>query len=370
MRYICFSITYLLISCSVSEIPRSSTYTDALVAELSISIFTEHVHPELVNSVCSSCHSSSAKKEQYPPFADQDASKAHQVIMRENKVDFNNIPKSRLVTKKHNCGDDCDATAEKFLQAITTWKNKLTVALQASKRDGDTLVTVPFDLKNNSSLRYEIGSLIDKEYGGGAIMMDVAVAPLTQGEGYALTDIQIKTYKHPVFIKGIKSLINGLPDSRNSSLSRIGCAIKPPESQIIEGSATVSVDDINAENLISFEFEELRIAKAQDELCDGSGVVGQEKDDSDSESTPGGDQLAAKRNEFDNTIVGIINRTCSGRGCHGGNGGTQQSYSTFDAAWTGRGRIIERVENNTMPIGGRQFAGNERQTLLDWLQDP
>jgi hypothetical protein len=89
--------------------------------QISIQAFRETVHP-ITRANCVGCHGVS----QSPLHAVEDAEVAHDALINNAKVDFNNIPNSRLVQKLknefHNCWDDCDISSSEMQAAITEWK--------------------------------------------------------------------------------------------------------------------------------------------------------------------------------------------------------------------------------------------------------
>lgn len=78
---------------------------------------------------CASCHS-----EIQPKHASSDAKEAHDAAL--TKVNFNNIPASRLVAKlrdeNHNCWSDCSENAAQMQKAIEAWSASRGVVESAS----------------------------------------------------------------------------------------------------------------------------------------------------------------------------------------------------------------------------------------------
>lgn len=90
----------------------------------SVTAFSQTVHP-LTTANCVNCHGSF----QPPLHAVADATQAHNEVMNTFKVDFNNIPNSRLALKLregHNCWSDCNANADQMEAAITEWQRLMT----------------------------------------------------------------------------------------------------------------------------------------------------------------------------------------------------------------------------------------------------
>ena len=106
-------------------------------AAISYEAFEETVYP-VTRANCVSCHAT-----QQPAHASPDVKVAHDAIISNFKVNFDNIPSSRMVKKlrddNHNCWGDCEDNALEMETAITDWKNVI--------KDSGTTVTPPNDTK-------------------------------------------------------------------------------------------------------------------------------------------------------------------------------------------------------------------------------
>ena len=75
----------------------------------------------ITRSNCISCHSSIQ-----PMHASDNYREAHDILVSQKKVNFDNIPASRIVAKlrgeNHNCWSDCEDNAKEMENAIATWK--------------------------------------------------------------------------------------------------------------------------------------------------------------------------------------------------------------------------------------------------------
>lgn len=89
-------------------------------SEASYETFQKSVY-SITRSNCISCHSSIQ-----PMHASDDYREAHDILVTQKKVNFDNIPSSRIVAKlrgeNHNCWSDCEANAREMENAIATWK--------------------------------------------------------------------------------------------------------------------------------------------------------------------------------------------------------------------------------------------------------
>ena len=88
-------------------------------ASISYQAFSTTVYP-ITCARCVSCHAT-----QQPAHASPDVAKAHDAIISNFKVNFLNIPTSRMVKKlrddNHNCWSDCEANALEMEAAIGEW---------------------------------------------------------------------------------------------------------------------------------------------------------------------------------------------------------------------------------------------------------
>lgn len=94
---------------------------------ISIQAFSTTVQP-LTRNNCINCHGSF----QTPLHAVADPTQAHDAVVDAFKVNFDNIPNSRMVLKlrdeAHNCWGDCAANADEMTMAIQNWKSTVDAA--------------------------------------------------------------------------------------------------------------------------------------------------------------------------------------------------------------------------------------------------
>ena len=270
--------------------PRNHQDLTAVDAQkVSVDAFAQHTLPVL-KEMCAGCHGNT----QAPLFAVNDAEQAHRAIIEGDKVSFDNISNSRLVLRltadKHNCVDDCQADGEKFIAAITAWKNereKYSTEIFAA-----SMVTDSFNPRGTKRLRYDIGKLVSDQYDDETIMLQADIKPLDSGGGYVLSNLQIETSSEPVYVKGIKPVVNGVWNQLNSSLTRVACAAHPPASKLADfADSTIIVEDMKADHQLSFSFTEIRIAAAGDQNCEQG----------DSMTTAEEEAFQQKKNEFNQT---------------------------------------------------------------------
>ncbi|WP_408096434.1 hypothetical protein ACJVC5_15450 [Peredibacter sp. HCB2-198] len=89
-------------------------------SEASYEAFQKSVY-SVTRSNCISCHSNIQ-----PMHASDNYHEAHDILVSQQKVNFENISASRIVAKlrgeNHNCWSDCEENAQEMERAIETWK--------------------------------------------------------------------------------------------------------------------------------------------------------------------------------------------------------------------------------------------------------
>jgi hypothetical protein len=92
-------------------------------SEASYKAFEKTVYP-ITRSYCISCHTT-----QEPMHAADDVRVAHDAVIKGFKVNFSNIPSSRMVLKlrdlNHNCWSDCAENADEMEAAISEWNDAI-----------------------------------------------------------------------------------------------------------------------------------------------------------------------------------------------------------------------------------------------------
>lgn len=103
------------------EPSSGSTLSTSEVKAISIEAFKTTVYP-ITRARCIACHGTT----QTPLHASANVETAHNVLVDNFKIDFNNMASSRMVLKlkndRHNCWGDCSQNATAMLEAITEWK--------------------------------------------------------------------------------------------------------------------------------------------------------------------------------------------------------------------------------------------------------
>ena len=106
-------------------------------AASSLQAFERTMYP-ITRARCASCHSTA----QQPLHASASTTTAHNAVINSYKVDFANIPNSRMVQKLregHNCWGSCTSNAMEMQLAIEDWKDLMsTTSTTGSSSGGGT----------------------------------------------------------------------------------------------------------------------------------------------------------------------------------------------------------------------------------------
>ena len=321
---------------------------------------SEHVLPELQDS-CGGCHA----ENQTPFFASDDAEIARRAIIDGGKVDFTDITKSRLVLRlskdNHNCPDNCQEDSQRFVEVLTLWKKSKVV------QPIDGLKTIDHKLGSSGSLSYDLSNLQIS----GQLLAEVEL--LSRGHGYLLRNLRLETGEQAVFVRVIKPLINNRWNALNTSFLQINCAIDPPGGRLQGRAATTIVaDNLGSSNKLAFVFTELRLATDDDPTCRDDEASTPLIDDPPRPVNPP-PQTDQKQTDFIAKIRPIMVDSCQGANCHTT---TNRSYLfNYRQAYQRRTTIDQRItsdnDNLRMPPAdsGFQLDNDDRNTLLDWLND-
>lgn len=330
---------------TVKTNPATSDATASAENE-SVAAFAQHLLPALQS--CAPCHG----QQQAPLFAVSDAAAAHRAIMDGPKVDFQNIPNSRLVRRltedEHNCVDDCQVEGAKLSAAITAWQSTLSDTATAES------VTSSLDPAGSRRLHYDIGRLADSSYNNADVTLQMNIEPLKDGGGYAIKDLQINTHTLPIYIAGIKPLIDGAWDSLNSSLTGVACAAHPPYSTLVGFEhTTIFVADMGADHKLSFSLATIRPARGSDAPCDTHDVP-----------SPAASIDPVKKLAFEQSLGRDFRRYCS---CH------PQYATSIVQAWKNRTVMADRINGigRIMPptTHAAQMTAAIKEKMLNWLRD-
>lgn len=158
---------------------------------VSIQAFSTTVHP-LTRANCVNCHGSF----QTPLHAVADPAEAHDAVVNAYKVNFDNIPSSRMVAKlrdeAHNCWSaDCNADAAQMEQAIQDWKAQMDAV--GSPVDPGPAPSIGLETSESRTLNEELDP--ENAMDSGTIVLEASAsslkAPMVTGTAGELTYIHV-----------------------------------------------------------------------------------------------------------------------------------------------------------------------------------
>lgn len=234
--------------------------------------FKTTVYP-ITRSRCISCHTT-----QTPTSAHDDLNIAHDAIVDNHKVDFENPASSRLVKKLrdelHNCWGDCAANADEMQAAVTKWAQifkqvvvnnpkidepiEISIKTEKSRSIASELADPANRSGNTRSITFDISPYLG--FPNVYFMLDVSIY---DDYSYKFSNPRIKTPTEKVHVKKVKVLINGKDDAQNR-LYHVVDKTTATNDRVLSTSAMIALKD-KGEDLdqVSISFEKLRLVTTQ-----------------------------------------------------------------------------------------------------------
>lgn len=231
----------------------------------SLQAFEQTVYP-ITRAHCTNCHGNS----QQPLHASSNSTTAHNAVVNSYKVDFNNIPNSRMVQKlreSHNCWGSCTANAMEMQLAIEDWKSLMAATSGGGPTNppvsGNNLynkttsISRTLELEGINTgvvtLRYSLNSL---GIAGG--ILEVRVQNYDE-YSYRLSQLRIISPNQNVEVKGVYLLMNGSFNPQNANLTQIEQRVPQGNGgTMLNPSAMIVLKDRGpAMDTLAFGFEEL-----------------------------------------------------------------------------------------------------------------
>ncbi|MBL7716371.1 MAG: hypothetical protein JNL01_12970 [Bdellovibrionales bacterium] len=201
-----------------SKKARIATAQKSSIEAASIVAFETTVHPVL-RSYCAGCHAST----QSPFFASPDVGTAHTELIQAAKVNFQDIPSSRLIQRLsldlHNCWKDCAVAAAEMRSAIEEW-SRLRGAETGMTGQTTAKVRIPAGLGTTAlTLNFPIETLLNPALRGAVI--DLSVVKF-DNYSYRFFNPRIRsTTATAVYVKGIKLVMNGIVPTGSTTYNAI-----------------------------------------------------------------------------------------------------------------------------------------------------
>lgn len=231
-------------------------------ATVSYEAFEKTVYP-ITRSYCVSCHST-----QQPVHASADLKTAHDAVLANMKVNFENIPSSRMVKKlredNHNCWGDCETNALEMEAAISEWKesrDNSSVPVDTTPLD-DFLYTEPSKFLAEvmarppavTTLSYDLTPIL--KVPGVSFRVDLIDYDLYS---YRFQNPRIVTTTVDVKVRNVKLLVNNSYNPQHSTFTLINKVATPLDGNLQNYAMLVVKDKGPTGDKIAFAFEELKI---------------------------------------------------------------------------------------------------------------
>ena len=264
-------LLFLFTACSVG-VYSSRHSADA---QSSLDSFKTHVHPLFTEMQCANCHISDEDAAgNGAAFADEDIAIAHTAALANQRVNFNDIESSKLVTRQqgaHNCNKpsgECEENANKLITALTKWQASRDSSAEESlifthEKDADQNKEEDY---TNHELEFAINSLIGTAKGN--VTLKVTASKSMRAKILTLKNFKISTTDDSIFLGGLLAKRNGMP-STDYSKKRV-CALVEPggDDKILTQFSEIVfslADEDSSPNMIAFGLNNLRVATDNDE---------------------------------------------------------------------------------------------------------
>lgn len=116
-----------------------SQIVSVLTSNGSVQAFEDSVH-QITRARCVACHET-----QNPTHAHSDSKVAHDSVIDSFKVNFSNLPSSRIVAKirdeNHGCWSDCTSDSDEMLVAVEYWADKVAELEEQNNQNTDSSST-------------------------------------------------------------------------------------------------------------------------------------------------------------------------------------------------------------------------------------
>lgn len=234
----------------------------------SLDAFQATVYP-ITRARCASCHAST----QQPLHASANVTTAHNAVLNSYKVDFSNIPNSRMVRKLqegHNCWGSCTANATEMQLAIEDWKDLMQNAGGGGAPAPSAIPPVVTRLTSTSrtvtqerasanapmgpfTLRFPLTSL---GVAGGTVEFRLEDYDMYS---YRITQLRIISPNRSVVVKGVYVIMNGKFNPQNANLTQVDQTVaQSAAGTVLTPSSMILLKDLGGDDTFALGFETLQ----------------------------------------------------------------------------------------------------------------
>lgn len=231
----------------------------------SLAAFTQTVYP-ITRARCINCHGGS----QQPLHASSNTTTAHNSIVNSFKVNFSNVPSSRMVQKLiegHNCWGNCTANAMEMQLAVQDWKDLLaTTNTTGGTSGGGGGQAYNLTTASSGTIQAErtaVGSadIVTLRYNLQPLGITNAQLEVTLQDydtySYLVTNVKIVSLTYNVRVKGLYLITNGVFNPQNANLTQVDEVVPAGAGgQVLSPGSMIILKDLGpAQDRISFGFE-------------------------------------------------------------------------------------------------------------------
>lgn len=249
----------------MAEAPKPNPPVTPPTSEtVSYTAFKEHVYP-ITRARCVSCHYSNAIE---PVHAAADYEIAHDALIQQYKVNFSNLPSSRIVAKLrdegHNCWSNCQQNAQEMLAGVEKWY----AAIQASNGGGSAdPVLVGLATGSSRTLKLELGqeNLVSLTFDLSGILKQPGISFVVNVEEYDEYSIKFSSPRIEapagvrLKVKNIKLHLNGIYIPKYAAFSYID-TISSGDNPLAPFPMVVEKVRPDLQDKVAFTFDVLELA--------------------------------------------------------------------------------------------------------------
>jgi hypothetical protein len=230
----------------------------------SLAAFSQTVH-EITKVRCTTCHIT-----RRPFHADPSPVNAHDGVVGNGAVDFNNILNSRLVQRLQNdghyCWTDCNDNAMEMKEAIESWKALQEDSVVETSNDGKTttlslsvaqvIATNPVNNQQDTGyLQYDISALLGVNE---EVILRLKISEFDEFS-YQIWDPEIISQNLSIRVKSIKTLINGYYNPQHSAFTVVDATTTPQMRSLSNYYLLALKDQGTNFDKFSFQFEIIQV---------------------------------------------------------------------------------------------------------------
>jgi hypothetical protein len=228
------------------------------------SAFKEHVYP-ITRARCITCHHTIE-----PVHASDDYEIAHDALIQQYKVNFTNLPSSRIVAKlrdeSHNCWSNCQENAQEMLSGLEKWHAAILSSNPVDETPDDQEL-VGLTTSMSRTMKEEFGQQTDI-----SLIFDLSGILKQSGISFVVDVAEYDSYSYKfsnprilapsgvkVKVKSIKLHLNGVFSPQYATFTYVD-TVSSADNPLSPYTMVVLKNLNNLQDKVSFSFEILELA--------------------------------------------------------------------------------------------------------------